>query len=255
MAAVTICSDFGAQKNKVCHSFHCFPIYLPRSDDVCFGQWRAMAGEAVGGGCVLRTYSALSAYAIDPIYISIKDVPDCACSQAQELIKGFKDDIDFWRGENKVHYKFIKSAKYKVLWAAYEHFWKNEKEKATSRYEDFLTFHQAHASWMVPYCLFRTAKDDLGWSSWKHWENNLKILDKNFLRDYTLKHYKQIMFFSYLQWQLQQQLISARESAAKCGVLLFGDIPFGVNFDSADVWANQNKYLAGYEIGRWITLL
>ena len=32
MAAVTICSDFGAQENKVCHCFHCFPIYLPRSD-------------------------------------------------------------------------------------------------------------------------------------------------------------------------------------------------------------------------------
>ena len=29
MAAVTICSDFGAQKNKV---DHCFPIYLPWSD-------------------------------------------------------------------------------------------------------------------------------------------------------------------------------------------------------------------------------
>ena len=27
MAAVTICSDFGAQKNKVSHCFHCFPIY------------------------------------------------------------------------------------------------------------------------------------------------------------------------------------------------------------------------------------
>ena len=32
MAAVTICSDFGAQENKVCHCFHCFPIYLPWSD-------------------------------------------------------------------------------------------------------------------------------------------------------------------------------------------------------------------------------
>ena len=31
MAAVTICSDFGAKK-KVCHCFHCFPIYLPWSD-------------------------------------------------------------------------------------------------------------------------------------------------------------------------------------------------------------------------------
>ena len=29
MPAVTICSDFGPPKNKVCHCFHCFPIYLP----------------------------------------------------------------------------------------------------------------------------------------------------------------------------------------------------------------------------------
>ena len=28
-AAVTICSDFGAQENKDCHCFHCFPIYVP----------------------------------------------------------------------------------------------------------------------------------------------------------------------------------------------------------------------------------
>ena len=32
MAAVTIYSDFGPQENKVCHCFHCFPIYLPWSD-------------------------------------------------------------------------------------------------------------------------------------------------------------------------------------------------------------------------------
>ena len=32
MAAVTICSDFGAQKNKVWLCFHCFPIYFPWSD-------------------------------------------------------------------------------------------------------------------------------------------------------------------------------------------------------------------------------
>ena len=31
-AAITICSDFGAQKIKVWHCFHCFPIYFPWSD-------------------------------------------------------------------------------------------------------------------------------------------------------------------------------------------------------------------------------
>ena len=29
MAVVTICSDFGAQGNKICHCFHFFPTYLP----------------------------------------------------------------------------------------------------------------------------------------------------------------------------------------------------------------------------------
>ena len=32
MAVVIICSDFGAQENKVSHCFHCFPLYLPWSD-------------------------------------------------------------------------------------------------------------------------------------------------------------------------------------------------------------------------------
>ena len=32
MATVTICSGIGAQENKICHCFHCFPIYLPWSD-------------------------------------------------------------------------------------------------------------------------------------------------------------------------------------------------------------------------------
>ena len=32
LAAVTICSDFGVPKNKVCHCFHCISINLPKSE-------------------------------------------------------------------------------------------------------------------------------------------------------------------------------------------------------------------------------
>ena len=39
MAAVTICSDLGAQKIKVCHCFHCFPIYFPWSDAMILVFW------------------------------------------------------------------------------------------------------------------------------------------------------------------------------------------------------------------------
>ena len=47
MAAVTICSDFGAPKNKVWHCFHCFPIYFPwsggtRCHDLLFSKCWAL---------------------------------------------------------------------------------------------------------------------------------------------------------------------------------------------------------------------
>ena len=38
MAPVTVHSNFGAQENKVCHCYHCFPIYLPWRDGTrCHG--------------------------------------------------------------------------------------------------------------------------------------------------------------------------------------------------------------------------
>ena len=43
MAAITIHSDFGAPQNKVCHCFHCFPIYFPWSmgpDAMILVFWR-----------------------------------------------------------------------------------------------------------------------------------------------------------------------------------------------------------------------
>ena len=42
MTAVIICSDFGAPPNKVCHCFHCFPIWLSKvmaPNTMIFGFW------------------------------------------------------------------------------------------------------------------------------------------------------------------------------------------------------------------------
>jgi len=42
MAAITICSDFGAPQNKVWHCFHCFATYLPTNrgpDAMIFVFW------------------------------------------------------------------------------------------------------------------------------------------------------------------------------------------------------------------------
>lgn len=195
-------------------------------------------------------YSALSAYAIDPVYLSIIDIIDVKTSEeAQDIIVQTKEEIEFWRGQSKAQFKYIKTAKYKVLWAAYEHFLKQEKAKNTARYNDFLAFEQKHSAWLIPYSIFRTAEALTGWTSWKYWDKSLSEINITFLKEFALKYSKEMMYFSYIQWLLQGQLEEVRALAKAKNVLIFGDIPFGVNFDSADVWGNQKRYLLNAEIG------
>ena len=55
MAAVTICSDFGAQENKVCHCFHFSPLDLPWSNRTAghgTTDWFQI-GKGVRQGCIL----------------------------------------------------------------------------------------------------------------------------------------------------------------------------------------------------------
>ena len=62
MAVVTICSDFGAQENKVSHCFHFLPIYLPWSDGTrCHGLSFFMNVEFQHTQCLLGSAFATDA--------------------------------------------------------------------------------------------------------------------------------------------------------------------------------------------------
>ena len=69
MAAVIICSDFGAPQNKVWHCFHCFPIYFPWSDgtrchDLCFWMLSFKPTFSLSFTFIKRPFSSSSLSAI-----------------------------------------------------------------------------------------------------------------------------------------------------------------------------------------------
>ena len=70
MAAVTICRDFGAQGNKICHCFHCFPLYLPwsygtRCQDLSFWMLSFKSGFSLSSFTFIRRlFSSSSLFAI-----------------------------------------------------------------------------------------------------------------------------------------------------------------------------------------------
>jgi len=73
MAAVTICTDFGAQENKICHSFHFFPMYLPWSDGTryyflfFFFFWREHNGADLIQTCYMN-------YRVEVYYECVPDL-------------------------------------------------------------------------------------------------------------------------------------------------------------------------------------
>ena len=96
MAAVTICCDFGAPQNKVCHCFHCIPIYLPLSDgtrchDLCLLniEFQARFFSLSSFTCIKRLFSSslLSAIrVVSSVYLRLLIflpavlIPACASS-------------------------------------------------------------------------------------------------------------------------------------------------------------------------------
>ena len=56
-----------------------------------------------------------------------------------------------------------------------------------------------------------------------------------------------VLFYEYLQWVAFSQWQDARAELA--GIAVFGDLPFMVSCDSADVWARQNQFDLDASVG------
>src|SRR5947208_482906 len=57
------------------------------------------------------------------------------------------------------------------------------------------------------------------------------------------------MFFRYVQWIAHGQWSAVKSYAEKRGVALMGDVPFGVNYYSADVFARRDEFALDWSGG------
>ncbi|CAI9167877.1 unnamed protein product [Rangifer tarandus platyrhynchus] len=65
MAAVTVCSDFSAQENKICPYFHFSPFYLPLNDgtrchDLRFLMWSSKLASLLSSFTLIKRLLSLS---------------------------------------------------------------------------------------------------------------------------------------------------------------------------------------------------
>lgn len=232
-------------------------------DISCIGPWARAAARLnldliqllpvnempPGASC---PYTALSAFAVDPIFIAIDEIPELEeFSEIKEELasRRFQSGLRALRRLKTVSYDEVKRLKLETLRKIYDRFHETHILKNTRRAEELFAFSSANSYWLDDYAVFRRLKDARDWSSWTAWEEPVRRREPAALKAFSAAQEREILFFKYLQWVIDRQWRAAKEAAAAAGVHLMGDLPFMVDQESADVWARQSEFDIHSEIG------
>ena len=193
-------------------------------------------------------YSAISAMAIDPMYIRVPDVPEFAASGGEaSLTAADREVLDSVRRAARVDHAGVGQLKLASLRAAFKRFSADDWCHDTGRARELKAFISEQAWWIEDYALFRAIHASQDERPWTEWPSALQRREPADIDHARRELMREVLFYQYMQWQASIQWRAAR--AQTHGVALFGDLPFMVDGDSADVWARQYQFRLDASIG------
>lgn len=197
-------------------------------------------------------YQALSGFALDPVFLSLRGWEDFKTSgAAQEIVAApsVKQDLEGWRASRDVRFEPIRALKYRLQKLAFEEFKKNDWEKKSPRALSFQTFMKERSAWLDDYALFRLLKEKHEWRYWLEWPIPFRDRHAGAIESLASGEGDPLLFIKYLQWALWEQWEKVRKHARAKNVLLMGDLPFLVSRDSADVWSRRELFSEEASVG------
>jgi 4-alpha-glucanotransferase len=173
----------------------------------------------------LSPYQGLSAHAGNPELISI----DWLCKQGWLRISDFSGDPKC----------FSEISKDRLLTEAFDGFLERADEGSK---KDFDQFCQAKAFWLDDFALFMALRNEFHEQCWNQWPEHYKNREAKALYEARRRLKPHIDATKFQQYVFFRQWLELKTYAGQHGVLLFGDIPIFVSYDSADVWANREVF-------------
>lgn len=192
-------------------------------------------------------YSALSAMAIDHVYIApdaMQDLMDVGGEASLRVDQ--KARLAAARGSRRIEYAEARDLKWAAFNAAFDHFCEWHWRRDTQRASELRSFIARERWWLDDYALFRALRTQHGCRAWWDWEPELRARGPRALARARRELARDVLLHQYLQWIADSQWHAVRADA---GVGIFGDYPFMVSRDSADVWARQDDFMHEATVG------
>jgi 4-alpha-glucanotransferase len=206
-----LCNKFGSRLIQI----------LPINDTSCRLNWRDS-----------YPYSALSVFALHPIYLRIKNLTDDTT-----ILKEAEAAAQKLNALHEIDYEAVYNTKINLAKRVYMAQKKNFL--ASLPVQDFI---KENEEWLTPYAVFVHLRDVYKTSNWGKWDAKHKNLSAAEVKKLADELADEVGFSYFLQYNLHVQLKEATEYAEKMKIGIKGDLPIGVNPASTDTWMNPNLF-------------
>ena len=209
-------------------------------------DWAAHTGNSViqllpmnDMGGLFCPYDALSANALEPLYVSLSDLPLPKDKSIKRQIEALRKNL---RTDKKyVDYSF-KNEKLRIL---REIFLLDSEVDS----DDFSRYRSENSYWLLDYALFKTLKSKFKENAWYDWPVEFKNRDKKALDYFRNDNAQEIKFQKWAQWKLFEQFKVVKDYALQKKVFINGDLPILVSRDSSDVWSHPEFFKLEFAAG------
>jgi 4-alpha-glucanotransferase len=185
-------------------------------------------------------YNAMSAFALNPIHLSLNELPDIqkVTDYQEKLAK-----IRYWTKTSRVKYNITRELKFAFLRDYFSRIFPDIA--STDSYKQFLNQYQ----WLPPYALFKSLKEINYWRAWEEWPAPFKSPSHQSYQSLLQEYQKACDFHIFLQFLCYQQLEAVKKVAEENHIYIKGDIPILISRESADVWHHRNLFLLNLSAG------
>ncbi len=188
-------------------------------------------------------YNANSIFALHPQYLSLKRAGEL---QDKDLQRTFHEEGERLNALPSVDYVGVNRLKNSYMRQLYV-----EQGEAILSTKECKKFICDNAHWLKPYALYSFLRDKYSTITFAQWGDEA-VYSPALLKRYTSKrskHYRDLAYYYYVQYNLHIQLLEARDYARGRGVAFKGDIPIGVSRQSVDVWCTPTLFNLDMQAG------
>jgi 4-alpha-glucanotransferase len=193
-------------------------------------------------------YSAMTAMAIDPIFISAHALAEFRALGGEAAMgREWQERLEAARRSATIDHALVRSVKEPALRATFDEFRRRQAGQGSPESEAFEAWTAEQAWWLDDYALFRALHARERGRAWTDWPAPLRDRQEEALAEAARELAGEVCYRKWLQFVADTEWREARERARP--VSLLGDLAFMVDRDSADVWAHAGSFRLDVSVG------